>query len=319
MDRIHEELTKAKTVAIAGHIKPDGDCMGSCLGLYNYILKKYPDVEVDVFAEAIPPAFEFMKGTDKLILNYEGRERYDLFFSLDCGDLDRLGKADKHFKRAGRTICIDHHISNKGFADINYIRPEISSTSEYVYELIDTSYVDIPIAECLYVGIVHDTGVFQYSCTSSRTMAVAGELMDKGIDYPRLVDESYYEKHMVQNRLMGYCLLNCQLKLDDKVVMALLPKSVLDEYGGVASDLEGIVAVLRHTKGIEVAVFIYELNEGRYKVSLRSSGKVDVSVISVEFGGGGHKMAAGYSVKCDIHKATEKLLSMIEEQLRGQD
>ncbi len=315
MERIHEELSKAKTIAIAGHIKPDGDCMGSTLGLYNYILKRFPEAEVDIFAEAIPPAFAFMKGADKIILDYCGKESYDLFFSLDCGDMDRLGKADKIFKKAKRTICIDHHISNKGFADINYILPEISSTSEYVYELIDTSYVDIPIAECLYVGIVHDTGVFQYSCTSSRTMTIAGELMDTGIDYPRLVDESYYEKYMVQNRLMGYCLLNCELKLEDKVVIAVLPKKILDQYGGVASDLEGIVAVLRHTKGIEAAVFIYELNEGRYKVSLRSSGKVDVSSIAVEFGGGGHKMAAGYNINCELDKGIDRLLKMIGEQL----
>ena len=100
MERIHEEISKAKTIAIAGHIKPDGDCMGSTLGLYNYILKRYPNVEVDVFAEAIPPAFAFMKGADKIILDYEGRESYDLFFSLDCGDIDRLGKAGKAFKDA---------------------------------------------------------------------------------------------------------------------------------------------------------------------------------------------------------------------------
>ena len=315
MDRIHEELSKAKTVAIAGHIKPDGDCMGSCLGLYNYIRKRYPDIEADVFLEAIPPAFAFMKGSDEIILDYSGKEDYDLFFSLDCGATDRLGKAKKFFDKAKKTICIDHHISNTGFADINYIRPEISSTSEYVYELIDTSFVDIPIAECLYVGIVHDTGVFQYSCTSSRTMRIAGELMDKGIDYPRLVDESYYMKYIVQNRLMGYCLLNCELKLEGKVVLSVLPKSVIDEYGGVASDLEGIVAILRHTKDIEVAAFIYELNEKRYKVSLRSSGKADVASIAVKFGGGGHKMAAGYSISCELNKGIDQLLELIEEQL----
>lgn len=318
MEEIWKEVEAAGTLAIGGHIKPDGDCMGSCMGLYNYILKKYPEKKVDVYLEAIPPAFVFMKNTDRIKLGYEDHEPYDLFLALDCGDIDRLGKADKYFKNAKRTICIDHHISNKGYADINYIKPHISSTSEYVYELMDKSYVDIPIAECLYVGIVHDTGVFQYSCTSSRTMTVAGELMDKGIDYPRLVDESYYMKYMVQNRLMGYCLLNCELKLDDKVVLAVLPKEILDKYGGVASDLEGIVAVLRHTKDVEVAVFIYELNPGRFKVSLRSSsGIVDVSKIAVEFGGGGHKMAAGYSINCEVNKGIERLLSMIEDQLKG--
>ncbi len=315
MDRIHKELSEAKSVAISGHIRPDGDCMGSCLGLYNYIQKRYPEVDVDVYLESIPPAFKFMKNSDKIHLDCESDKVYDLFFSLDCGAKDRLGKAAKYLDSAKKSICIDHHVSNDGFADINYIEPDISSTSQYIYELIDTSYVDIPIAECLYVGIVHDTGVFQYDCTSSRTMAVAGELMDKGIDYSRLIDESYYMKYIIQNRVMGYCLLNCELKLDGKVVVAVLPLEVSKKYGAVPSDFEGIVAQLRHTYGIEVAIFAYEFPAGGYKVSLRSCNYVDVSKIAMKYDGGGHVKAAGCSVKGDIETILEDILAQVSEQL----
>lgn len=316
MKTIHEEILKAKTIGISGHIKPDGDCLGSCMGLYNYLNNKYKDIQVDVYLEAIPPAFDFIKNVDKIILNCDQDKEYDLFFALDCGSEDRLGKAIKYLNTAKKTICIDHHVSNKGYADINYILPDISSTSEYVYELIDKDYVDIPVAESIYMGIIHDTGVFQYSCTSSRTMAIAGELMDKGINFPWIVDHSYFMKYIVQNRLMGYCLLNCELRLDNKVVLSVLPKSIIDEFGGVASDLEGIVAQLRNTKDAEVAIFAYELKEGRYKISMRSCGKVELTAIAEKYSGGGHKFAAGCSTNDDINQAIEDIISMISEQLQ---
>lgn len=315
MHRIHEEILKAKTVGISGHIKPDGDCLGSCMALYNYIRNRYPEVQVDVYLEAIPPAFTFIKNVDKIVLDCDKDIEHDLFFALDCGSVDRLGKAEKYLNTAKRTICIDHHVSNKGFADINYILPDISSTSEYIYELIDKDYVDIPVAECIYMGIIHDTGVFQYSCTSSRTMAIAGELMDKGIDFPYIVDHSYFMKYIVQNRLMGYCLLNCQLRADDKIIVSILPKAILDEFGGVASDLEGIVAQLRNTKDVEAAIFAYELKEGRYKISMRSCGKVELTSIAEKYSGGGHKFAAGCSTNGDINEAVDDIVSMISEQL----
>lgn len=316
MDKtIHEELLKAKSVAISGHVRPDGDCMGSSLGLYHYIKNKYPEINVDVYLEAIPPAFVFMKDSDLIKLELDDNKEYDLFFALDCGDETRLGKFSKLLNMAKKRICIDHHVSNKGFADVSYIEPEMSSTSELVYSLIDTDYVNLHSAECLYTGIVHDTGVFQYSSTTSLTMRRAGELMDKGIDYPRIVDESYYMKYVVQNRLMGYSLLNCELKLDGKVVMSILPKTVIDEFGGVASDLEGIVAQLRHTKDVEVAIFAYELEDGKYKLSLRACNYVDVACIATEFGGGGHVRAAGCSVEGDINLIIDKILSMIKAQL----
>ena len=316
MDKtIHEQILSSKSIAISGHVKPDGDCMGSSMGLYHYISNKYPEIQVDVYLEAIPPAFVFMKDSEKIKLELEDNATYDLFFALDCGDTGRLGKFSRLLDVSKKSICIDHHVSNKGFADYSYIEPEMSSTSELVYSLIDTEYVDVKAAECLYTGIVHDTGVFQYSSTTSLTMKRAGELMDKGIDYPRIVDESYYMKYVVQNRLMGYCLLNCELKLDGKVILSVLPKKVIEEFGGVASDLEGIVAQLRQTKDVEVAIFAYELEDGLYKLSLRACNYVDVAQIASEFGGGGHVRAAGCSVTENINSVIDKVLSMIKAQL----
>ena len=192
--KLEEQLYDVKRVAIAGHVKPDGDCVGSTLAVYNYIRKYHPEMEVELHLEPIPNIFKFLANADKIDSSYIEKEPYDLFIALDCGDEKRLGNAVKYFHAAKRTFCVDHHISNQNFADANYIFPEASSTCELVYELIDEEKITKEIAECIYVGIVHDTGVFQYSCTSAKTMNIAGRLMEMGIDFSRIVDKTYYEK-----------------------------------------------------------------------------------------------------------------------------
>lgn len=199
--KLEEQLYDVKRVAIAGHVKPDGDCVGSTLAVYNYIRKYHPEMEVELHLEPIPNIFKFLANADKIDSSYIEKEPYDLFIALDCGDEKRLGNAVKYFHAAKRTFCVDHHISNQSFADANYIFPEASSTCELVYELIDEEKITKEIAECIYVGIVHDTGVFQYSCTSAKTMNIAGRLMEMGIDFSRIVDKTYYEKTYEQNRI----------------------------------------------------------------------------------------------------------------------
>ena len=165
MLNLETELSRVSSAVIAGHIRPDGDCVGSCMGMYLYIKKNFSNItRVNVFLEKIPEAMNFIKDSDKIRNDYPEEAPYDLFIGLDAGDTGRLGKAETYFAQAGRTICIDHHISNTGYADENYIVPSASSASELVYELIDPEKIDKSIAEALYMGIAHDTGVFQYSC-----------------------------------------------------------------------------------------------------------------------------------------------------------
>ncbi len=186
-------LSQAKTVAIGGHIRPDGDCIGSCTGLYQYIKEMYEDISVDLYLESFPEVFKFIEATKEIL--HEAKEKtYDLFIALDCGDADRLGFSKVLFEKARKTFCVDHHISNESFAMENYIKPEASSTSELVYELIEKEKISKAVAESLYTGIVHDTGVFQYSCTAPETMEAAADLMRCGIDAPEIIQKTYYEK-----------------------------------------------------------------------------------------------------------------------------
>ena len=307
-------LKQAKTVAIGGHIRPDGDCFGSCMGLYQYIKDNYPSVQVDVYLEEVPNCFH-MFPVAKEILHEAKNERYDLFISLDCASVDRLGFSQCLFDSAKNTICVDHHISNPGFACDNYIVPEASSTSELVYNLIDKSLITTDIAECLYVGIVHDTGVFQYSCTSPETMEAAAELMRKNIRASEIIDKTYYEKTYVQNLMLGKTLKESKLFLDGKVIASHITKETMVANGIKPSDLEGIVSQLRVTQGVEVAIFMYELAKDEFKVSLRASGDVNVSIVAQHFGGGGHVKAAGLTMNGTSQEITDKLIEQIQTQL----
>ena len=177
-------LEGADTIAVSGHIRPDGDCVGSCMGLSGYIRQNFPKKQVDVYLEEIPDTYTCIKGTDQILheIDEEHRKSYDLFICLDCGDEGRLGFSAALFKIAKRTYCIDHHVSNTDFAMESYVEPDASSTSELVYNLLDYDKITLPVAEALYLGIVHDTGVFQYSCTAPSTFRVAAKLLELGVD-----------------------------------------------------------------------------------------------------------------------------------------
>lgn len=316
MNNIVLELEGAKCVAIAGHVRPDGDCVGSCMAMYNYIRDNISGVKVDVYLEEIPDVFTYIKNTDKIKNTYEENITYDVFISLDASDRERLGQSDKYFETAKKTICIDHHISNQGFANINYIFPEASSTSELVFELLEEDKIDLYIAESIYTGIVHDTGVFQYSNTTEKTMKIAGKLMSKEIQFSRIIDDTFYKKTYLQNQILGRALLESILLLDGKCIISGIKQKDMEFYSVTHKDLDGIVNQLRVTKGVECAVFLYETGKQEFKVSMRSSDKVDVSKIALYFGGGGHKKAAGCTMIGTMHDVLNNLLKHIEKQLQ---
>ena len=310
-------LKQAETIAIGGHIRPDGDCTGSCMGLYQYIRENYPEKSVDVYLEDVPEAYRFIKATKDIRCDIGEKKVYDLFLCLDCGDKERLGFSKPLFEAAAHTFCVDHHISNQSFADDNYIEPEASSTSELVYNLLEEDKISKETAEALYLGIVHDTGVFQYSCTAPSTMRAAAKLMEKGVNAPEIIQNTYYEKTYEQNQALGRALLESVLFMDKKCIAAYMRQRDMEFYGVKPKDLDGIVSQLRNTKGIEVAVFMYEIQPSEYKVSLRATGNVDVSVIAQFFGGGGHRKAAGFTMTGRPHDVLNNLSGQIALQLEN--
>ena len=219
-----DAISKAGTIALGGHVRPDGDCAGSCMGLYNYVRENFPEKEIDVYLEELPNTLKFMKNTDKIRHEVTEEKTYDLFIALDCGDMGRLGFSAVLFKKAAVRFCVDHHVSNQSFADQNYIMPDASSTSELIYNLLDYGKMSVETAECLYTGMVHDTGVFRYSCTHPSTMRAAAALMEKGIDFTKIITETFDEKTYAQNQILGRALLESFLLWTEDVLCLTLQK-----------------------------------------------------------------------------------------------
>ena len=315
---IYEEVKDAKTIGISGHIRPDGDCVGSCMGLYLYLKKVCPGARIQVMIEKPADIFSCISGVEEISSDFRPvTESFDVYIALDS-EKSRIGEAERFFEQAKKRINIDHHISNAaGSGDVNYVVPQASSTSELVYDVIeDKSAMDVDIAKALYIGIIHDTGVFQYSNTSPKTMKVAADLISYGFDFSELIDKTFYEKTYVQNQILGRALLESFLFMDGRCIVSMIDKKTMAFYNADSHDLEGIVSQLRSTKGVECAICLYQTDTLEYKVSLRSNGGVDVARVAAFFGGGGHVRAAGVTMQGTFYDIVNNLSLQIEKQLK---
>lgn len=314
--KIKDEVRNAQTIGISGHIRPDGDCVGSCMAMYLYLRKLYPEKRIDIFLEQPSEVFACIKDFDKIRTDFvTDIENYDVFIALDTVK-ERLGGAEQMYDRALKTVNIDHHISNPGSAQVNYIDAQASSASELVFEVLEEEELDIEIAKAIYIGIVHDTGVLRFSNTAPKTLMIAAKLIAFGFDFSELIENTFYEKTYVQNLLLGRALLESIQFMDGKCVVSSIEKKTLDFYHADSKDLEGIVSQLNQTKGVECAIFMYQTGVLEYKVSLRSKGKVNVAEIAVFFGGGGHVRAAGCTMSGTFYDVVNNLSLHIEKQLK---
>ena len=315
MNILEEKLLSAKKVAITGHVNPDGDCIGSVLAIYNYISTVYPEIKLSAYLEEFSDKFMFLKNSENIKQSVEEDEEFDLLICVDSADIQRLGFSEVLLQKSKESINIDHHVTNTKFTDETCLEADASSTAEVIYTLLNKEKIDKAVAECLYTGMVHDTGVFRYSCTSPETMRIAADLMEKGIDYTTIVDESFYEKSYLQNQILGRTLLESILILDGKCIFSYVNRKMMNFYEVTKKDLDGIIEQLRQTRGVEVAIFLYEVETQKYKVSLRSKTKVDVSKIAAFFGGGGHVRAAGCTMDGTVHDIVNNISMHIEQAL----
>ena len=316
MISIEAELSGVKTVGITGHIRPDGDCTGSTLGLYNYIKDNMPEIDVDIYLEPVENCYKFLRYSD-CIKSYSAKNReYDVFVVLDCGDIERTaGFVRDLIRNAKKTICIDHHETVKNFATINHVIPKTGSASEVLYELLDENKVSKAVAECLYVGIINDTGVFKYQSTTSRTMEIAGKFMNLGIDFTKIIDDTFYRRTYMQTMLVGHALSSSVLTMEGKLIYSFATKALLDSLGLVGRDAGVVIDQLRFVKNVEVALFMYELPDGQIKGSLRSVDRIDVNCIANQLGGGGHMRAAGFTSTLSAEEIVAKVEELMGEQL----
>ena len=311
--KINDIIGDASKIGIAGHIRPDGDCIGSCMALYNYLKKNRPELEVNVHLEYVDPKFSIIDNVDQINTDGFDGTIYDLFIALDTASVDRLGENREYFEKAKRTFCIDHHKSNEGYADENIVMPNASSACEVLFDTLDVELFDETIAAPMYMGIASDSGVFRFQNTTPRTLRIAAKMMEFGINHNEILEETFYKKSYNQMMITAKIQTNTVVTMDGQVIYGYCTKELMDKYGLTTNDLDAVIASIRNVSGVEVAMFAYQIDDNKYKVSLRSKDDVDVSKIAVTFGGGGHKRAAGFDIDGDKDSVIEKVLAEIEK------
>lgn len=315
MGILTDALNGKRTVAVLGHVNPDGDCVGSCLGMYNYLTENFENLEVSVYLESLSRKFGYIRGYDGVHTEYDPEKKFDLCITLDASDVKRLGIFAPYLETAAGSLCIDHHVTNTGMADINVVESGASSCCEVLYGLLDPEKISRNVAECLYTGMIHDTGVFKYSNTTGKTMEIAGRLMESGIDFPEIIDGSFFRKSYGQAKLHGRAILDSRRIMDDRCIYTVVTQAQFAEYGCSTKDTDGIVDQLRVIDGVEVVILLYETgNPSEYKVSLRTNSGLDLARIAAVFGGGGHVKAAGCTVAGTVDGILEGLKEQIEIQ-----
>lgn len=312
--KINDIIGDATKIGIAGHIRPDGDAIGSCMSLYNYLKKNRPDLDVRVHLEYVDPKYGIIENINEVDTgDFDGTE-YDLFIALDTASVDRLGKNVEYFEKAKRTFCLDHHKSNDGYADENIVEADASSACEVLFDTLDVELFDASIAKPMYMGIASDSGVFRFQNTKPRTLRIAAKMMEFGIDHNKILEETFYKKSYNQMMITAKIQTNTVVTMDGQVIYGYCTSELMEKYGLTTNDLDAVIASIRNVSGVEVAMFAYQLDENKYKVSLRSKDRVDVSKIAVTFGGGGHKRAAGFDIEDDKDSVIEKVLAEIEKE-----
>lgn len=314
MEKIRTYLDGIKTVAIAGHVNPDGDCIGSCMGMYLYLTENFPELDVQVYLQPPREVFSFLRCFSEIRSALESGKKYDLLILLDISSKDRVGVAHDLIDQAANVLCLDHHATNHDTYTWLDNDPDASSTAEVVFRYLDPAKISKNCAEALYMGIAHDTGIFQYDSTSPETMRVAAALMEKGIRTSEIIDRTYYQKSYAENQVLGRALIESFLFFDGKVIVSVIKERTMKFFGVTPKDMDGIVNQLRNTIGVEVAIFMYEVEWLRYKVSLRSKDYIDVSRVAAAFGGGGHVRAAG----CTIEGMHRDVINAIARELDRQ-
>lgn len=318
MINLLDEVKEYNSIAIGAHIKPDGDAIGSTLGLYMYLKNSCPDKLIKLYLDKPMEHFNCLPGIENIDSSYSG-ENPDVMICVDTVP-ERLGNAEKYWKAAKKTINIDHHITNAaGSGMVNFIDPNASSASELVYRLIPKESMTKDIATVIYIGIIHDTGMLKYSSTAPKTFMAVADLVTYGFDFTDLVDKTFFEKTFVQNVSSAKVVESSELHLDGKIISACVSLKTMKKWNCTSNDFDGVINQLRITSGTELAVFMYQINSATYKVSLRSKNFVDCTEIATFFGGGGHVRASGFYSNVNPEEIMNKIVELTKNQYDRQN
>ena len=312
---ILHEIRCNHSFLLTSHEGPDGDAVGSTLGLASFLRQIGKDVCVH-YRDPIPDIYSFLPGAATVQAFIPDRD-FDVAFVLDIGELRRAGEEFCRFSRIGKTINLDHHLSCENFGAFNLIDSSAAATGVLVYRLASAYGYDFDFqtALCLYVAIITDTGSFRYSNANREAFTIAGELIECGVNAWHVAEQLYENQPQKRLELLSLCLATLEVF---KGGLAASVTVTLGMYRDTLADAEltdGFVNYPRSIKGVEVAIFFRQIEESKFKVGFRSKGKVNVAAFSAALGGGGHHNAAGCTVAGSLEEVKSAVYRIVEAHL----
>jgi phosphoesterase RecJ-like protein len=312
IQKIAELIRSNSTFLVVSHVRPDGDSLGSQLALALILRSLGKNVDM-LSRDSIPSRYSELPGVEQIAISTRVRGAYDVTFVLECSNIDRPGIAGLN---EGFVVNIDHHHSTEPFGNVSWIDPAACAVGQMIYRLMKTLGVPLTrdIATNIYVAIVTDTGSFQFSSTTADTFRIAAELADHGANAPEIAMKVFHSNPLEKVRSMGKILNAMELDPSGKIVSTVLGQDDWRSADG-AEDLEGLVNYPLTIEGIDVSVFLRELPDGSYRVSMRSKSDLDVSRIAARFGGGGHRKAAGCQMIGSLDRVRKQLIASIQSEM----
>lgn len=311
-------VKNAKNILIMSHVNPDGDTLGCMCALYSTILKNYKKKVEMLILSKIPKVYEFLPNISeaKSLDKFDKSREYDLVIAVDVASIDRLVDAQILFEKAKFSVNIDHHRTNNNYGNLAIVEPKASSTGEVLYKMIKKLgwQTDIDYITAIYTAILTDTGGFRFENTSADVFRIAAELTDAGIDPKDLYRKCYESKSKSMVMFQGYCVSKAVFSSDDKIVYTVVYKRDMEKYGVSDDATDGIAEALRAIMTTDVSFVVKEVDSKICKISMRSK-KLNIADVCSAFGGGGHKFAAGCTIKAPCDEAVKKLLAEINKGL----
>jgi len=316
--RIIEAIRESDSVCVVGHIRPDGDCIGSQLGLALALRNEGKKV-VCWNEDSLPAKLAFLDTQELFELPLPGRQ-FDCVVATDCASFERLGKVKDCIGNRKVFVNIDHHASNTRYADLNWVSSREPSTGELIYRLLRDAKWPItrPIADCLFTAVSTDTGSFQYPSTTPSTFHVASHLVERGADLGRISQEVYESYPLARVNLLRHVYNKFHLTHDGRTAYFWLKKRDYIRTGAQPDDSEGLIDHIRAIQGVVVACLFEEVEPGLTRISLRSkSSDVNVNDIAGLFGGGGHSAAAGARIQGKPIPTQRRVLNAVRKALNS--
>ncbi len=314
LSELANKISQETNVALFCHVRPDGDSLGSALGLK--LALKSLGVKADVFCnDILPLRFSFLNEFSTVRNDFSLTQNYSALIAIDCAEINRLGDFAKDFDSFKNTYSIDHHISNTRFAKINYVCDN-ASNCENAFELIKCLGVEITpeIANLLATGIVTDTGNFKHNNVTDKTFGVASELVKKGANFNKIVYHTFTKQTKARAKLFGLVMSKIRYFLDDRFAVITITSSDILSAGATPNETEGFIDFIMGIDSVEIGASIMEIAKNKYKISLRSK-SADVNAVASTFGGGGHVSASGCQIHGDYEEVVDKLRFAVSREL----